>query len=163
MELIFSEELPEQMQSQEIEWEELREQMSRAATLAVAGEDLDPEPVEISVTFVTPEEIRELNGQYRGKDAVTDVLSFPQFDDWDDLPETGEIALGDVVICMERAREQAEEFGHSLRREALYLFVHSVYHLLGYDHMEEQEKQQMRQKEEAVMAQLGVVREGEKP
>ena len=97
MELIFSEELPEQMQSQEIGWEELREQMSRAATLAVAGEDLDPEPVEISVTFVTPEEIRELNGQYRGKDAVTDVLSFPQFDDWDDLPETGEIALGDVV------------------------------------------------------------------
>lgn len=163
MELIFSEELPEQMQSQEIEWEELRAQMNRAATLAVAGEDLDPEPVEISVTFVTPEEIRELNGQYRGKDAVTDVLSFPQFDDWDDLPETGEIALGDVVICMERAREQAEEFGHSLRREALYLFVHSVYHLLGYDHMEEREKQQMRQKEEAVMAQLGVVREGEKP
>lgn len=163
MELIFSEELPEQMQSQEIEWEELRAQMSRAATLAVAGEDLDPEPVEISVTFVTPEEIRELNGQYRGKDAVTDVLSFPQFDDWDDLPETGEIALGDVVICMERAREQAEEFGHSLRREVLYLFVHSVYHLLGYDHMEEREKQQMRQKEEAVMAQLGVVREGEKP
>lgn len=163
MELIFSEELPEQMQSQEIEWEELHRQMNRAATLAVAGEDLDPEPVEISVTFVTPEEIRELNGQYRGKDAVTDVLSFPQFDDWDDLPETGEIALGDVVICMERAREQAEEFGHSLRREVLYLFVHSVYHLLGYDHMEEREKQQMRQKEEAVMAQLGVVREGEKP
>ena len=115
--------------------------------------------IEVSVTFVEPEEIKELNAQYRGKDAVTDVLSFPQFDDWDDLPEEGEIALGDVVICMERAAEQAEEFGHSLEREVLYLFVHSIYHLLGYDHMEEDEKREMREKEEAVMAELGLTRE----
>jgi len=155
MELIFSEEMPDGLRLGE-----LKDRMRRAAEIAVGGEGLDPEPVEVSVTFVEPEEIRQLNHQYRNKDAVTDVLSFPQFDDWDDLPEEGEIVLGDVVICMERAKAQAEEFGHSLEREVLYLFVHSIYHLLGYDHMEDEEKREMRQKEEAVMTQLGVTREG---
>ena len=154
MELIFSEESLDQLKIDDLE-----EQMLKAATIACEGEDQDPDVIEVSVTFVEPEEIKELNAQYRGKDAVTDVLSFPQFDDWDDLPEEGEIALGDVVICMERAAEQAEEFGHSLEREVLYLFVHSIYHLLGYDHMEEDEKREMREKEEAVMAELGLTRD----
>ena len=154
MELIFSEESLDQLKIDDLE-----EQMLKAATIACEGEDLDPDVIEVSVTFVEPEEIKELNAQYRRKDAVTDVLSFPQFDDWDDLPEEGEIALGDVVICMERAAEQAEEFGHSLEREVLYLFVHSIYHLLGYDHMEEDEKREMREKEEAVMAELGLTRD----
>ena len=154
MELIFSEESLDRLNIDDLEG-----LMTRAATMAVEGEEIDPEPVVISVTFVEPEEIRELNGQYRGKDAVTDVLSFPQFDDWDDLPEEGEIVLGDVVICMDQAARQAEEFGHSLEREVLYLFVHSIYHLLGYDHMEEDEKREMRQKEEDVMARLGLTRE----
>lgn len=154
MELIFSEESLDRLNIDDLEG-----LMTRAATMAVEGEELDPEPVVVSVTFVEPEEIRELNGQYRGKDAVTDVLSFPQFDDWDDLPEEGEIVLGDVVICMDQAARQAEEFGHSLEREVLYLFVHSIYHLLGYDHMEEDEKREMRQKEEDVMARLGLTRE----
>ena len=156
MELIFSEESLDRLNIDDLEG-----LMTRAATMAVEGEEIDPEPVVVSVTFVEPEEIRELNGQYRGKDAVTDVLSFPQFDDWDDLPEEGEIVLGDVVICMDQAARQAEEFGHSLEREVLYLFVHSIYHLLGYDHMEEDEKREMRQKEEEVMARLGVTREKE--
>ena len=154
MELMFSEESLDRLNIDDLEG-----LMTRAATMAVEGEELDPEPVVVSVTFVEPEEIRELNGQYRGKDAVTDVLSFPQFDDWDDLPEEGEIVLGDVVICMDQAARQAEEFGHSLEREVLYLFVHSIYHLLGYDHMEEDEKREMRQKEEDVMARLGLTRE----
>ena len=154
MELIFSEESLDRLNIDDLEG-----LMTRAATMAVEGEELDPEPMVVSVTFVEPEEIRELNGQYRGKDAVTDVLSFPQFDDWDDLPEEGEIVLGDVVICMDQAARQAEEFGHSLEREVLYLFVHSIYHLLGYDHMEEDEKREMRQKEEDVMARLGLTRE----
>ncbi|MBO4990979.1 MAG: rRNA maturation RNase YbeY [Firmicutes bacterium] len=154
MELIFSEESLDRLNIDDLEG-----LMTRAATMAVEGEEIDPEPVVVSVTFVEPEEIRELNGQYRGKDAVTDVLSFPQFDDWDDLPEEGEIVLGDVVICMDQAARQAEEFGHSLEREVLYLFVHSIYHLLGYDHMEEDEKREMRQKEEDVMARLGLTRE----
>ena len=154
MELIFSEESLDRLNIDDLEG-----LMTRAATMAVEGEEIDPEPVVVSVTFVEPEEIRELNGQYRGKDAVTDVLSFPQFDDWDDLPEEGEIVLGDVVICMDQAARQAEEFGHSLEREVLYLFVHSIYHLLGYDHMEEDEKREMRQKEEDVMARLGLTRD----
>ena len=154
MELIFSEESLDRLNIDDLEG-----LMTRAATMAVEGEEIDPEPVVVSVTFVEPEEIRELNGQYRGKDAVTDVLSFPQFDDWDDLPEEGEIVLGDVVICMDQAARQAEEFGHSLEREVLYLFVHSIYHLLGYDHMEEHDKREMRQKEEDVMARLGLTRE----
>ncbi len=71
---------------------------------------------------------------------MTDVLSFPQFDDLNEIPEFGEICLGDVVICKDRALEQAEEFGHSFEREIIYLFTHSILHLLGYDHMEEDEK-----------------------
>ena len=111
------------------------------------------------MTFVSLEEIHELNREYRQVDSPTDVLSFPQFDDLDDLPEEGEIMLGDVVICSDRAKEQAEEFGHSFEREIIYLFVHSVLHLLGYDHMEEDEKRIMRRREEEVMERIGLKRE----
>lgn len=141
---------------------ELEETMYRAAAVCLAHEHIDGENAEISVSFVSPEQIRELNGTYRGKDSVTDVLSFPQFEDLndiDDIPEGQTIALGDVVICEERAGEQAEEFGHSLERELIYLFVHSIFHLLGYDHMEQDEKAEMRAAEEAVMQELGITRE----
>ena len=111
------------------------------------------------MTFVSLEEIHELNREYRQVDSPTDVLSFPQFDDLDDLPEEGEIMLGDVVICSDRAKEQAEEFGHSFEREIIYLFVHSVLHLLGYDHMDEDEKRIMRRREEEVMERIGLKRE----
>ena len=121
-------------------------------------EGIDEERTEISVTFVEAEEIRELNRDYRDNDKVTDVLSFPQFDDLNDIPDFGEICLGDVVICKERAQEQAEEFGHSFEREIIYLFTHSILHLLGYDHMEEEEKQEMRAREEEVMTHLGIGR-----
>ena len=86
------------------------------------------------------------------------MLSFPQFDDLDELPEVGEICLGDVVICKEQAQRQAEEFGHAFEREIIYLFTHSVLHLLGYDHMKEADKNEMREKEEQVMAYLGIGR-----
>ena len=126
----------------------------------------DPEGVEISLSFVTAEEIHELNRQYRGVDSVTDVLSFPLLEDLNELYDTEEgsseedepVALGDVVICLEQAEEQAEEFGHSREREIVYLFTHSVLHLLGYDHMEEEEKQEMRSREEEVMTELGLSR-----
>jgi probable rRNA maturation factor len=75
-----------------------------------------------------------------------------------ELPDDGEIMLGDVIICRQRAEEQAEEFGHSVEREMVYLFVHSVCHLLGYDHMEDEEKAEMRAKEESVMEQINVTR-----
>lgn len=138
--------------------DEILKTMEASAKYCLELEGIDDERTEISVTFVEAEEIRELNRDYRDNDKVTDVLSFPQFDDLNDIPDFGEICLGDVVICKERAEEQAEEFGHSFEREIIYLFTHSILHLLGYDHMEEDEKQEMRAREEEVMAHLGIGR-----
>ena len=138
--------------------EEILNIMTAAAKYCLELEGIDEERTEISVSFVEAEEIRELNRDYRDNDKVTDVLSFPQFDDLNDIPDFGEICLGDVVICKERAEEQAEEFGHSFQREIIYLFTHSILHLLGYDHMEEEEKKEMRAREEEVMSHLGIER-----
>ena len=138
--------------------QEILDTMMKAAEICIDAENIDVERSEISVTFVDMEEIHQLNLDYRGVDSPTDVLSFPQFDDLNDLPEDGEIALGDVVICKQKAEEQAEEFGHSFEREIMYLFVHSVLHLLGYDHMDEDEKKIMRRREEEVMTELGITR-----
>lgn len=127
-------------------------------------------PHEVSVTFVCNAQIRRINRQFRQVDSATDVLSFPvlEYDeayrplygqgdvDWN---EDGAVMLGDIVISVERCRQQAEEFGHSLRREIAYLTVHSMYHLLGYDHMKEDEKRLMRQKEEHVLSLMGITRE----
>ncbi len=137
---------------------ELLEKMESGAVICAEQEGIDAERVEISLTLVDAEEIQELNRDYRNVDKVTDVLSFPQYDDLNELPEEGEIMLGDVIICRQRAEEQAEEFGHSVEREMVYLFVHSVCHLLGYDHMEDDEKAEMRAKEESVMEQINVKR-----
>lgn len=143
----------------EFELEEaLLTKMEEGARLCIEEEGIDPEYVEISLTLVDGEEIQELNRTYRNVDKVTDVLSFPQFDDLNELPEEEEILLGDVVICRQRAEEQAEEFGHSVEREMVYLFVHSICHLLGYDHMEPEEKAEMRAKEESVMERIQVTR-----
>lgn len=143
--------------------EELLQKMTEAAEYAVESENmhnLDKKRCEISVTFVGLDEIHELNKQYRGVDKPTDVLSFPQFDDLEEeIPEVCEICLGDVVICEQKAREQAEEFGHSFERELVYLFTHSVLHLLGYDHMEDDEKKAMREREEEIMKQIGLMRQ----
>ena len=116
------------------------------------------EPAEISVTFTDNEGIRELNKQYRNIDAPTDVLSFPMGEngEYDTNLETGAKILGDVVISVEKAVEQADAFGHSLQREIGYLTAHSVLHLLGYDHVENMEKVRMREKEEYVMEALGL-------
>ena len=140
--------------------EEILKKMEDAAVYAAELEDLDEERCEISVTFVDMDEIHELNKMHRGVDRPTDVLSFPQFEDvCEEAPEEGEICLGDVVICRDKAAEQAEEFGHSFEREILYLFVHSVLHLLGYDHMEDDEKAVMRVREEKIMEHIDVLRE----
>ena len=133
-------------------------QMYAAAALCAKEEDLDDNRLSLSVSFVDAEEIQRLNREYRGKDAVTDVLSFPQFDPYEYMQDWDEVSLGDVVICEERARQQAEEFGHSYERELIYLFVHSCFHLLGYDHETEEEKKVMREKEEKVMTELDLRR-----
>jgi probable rRNA maturation factor len=124
-------------------------------------EDLD---AEIGVTVVDAEEIRELNRDYRGNDSVTDVLSFPQYDDMEELAydladEAVTALIGDVVICYDRVLSQAEEFGTGVTREFVYLFTHSILHLMGYDHMEEDEKREMRSREEEILGSIGVNRQ----
>ena len=118
-----------------------------------------PYPAEISVTFVNNEQIRELNHQYREKDVPTDVLSFPMGENgqYDENHDTGAKILGDIVLSMEKAVEQAERYGHSLEREVGYLCAHSMLHLLGYDHEQGgMDRVRMREKEEQVMTQLGL-------
>lgn len=112
--------------------------------------------VEISVSFVNDEEIKQLNRDYRDKDNVTDVLSFPTEMNYhiEGIP----VILGDVVICSKRAKEQSEEFGHSFERELVYLFVHSMFHLLGYDHIDEDDKVLMRKKEKEALKRIGIFR-----
>ena len=134
------------------------------AALDAQGVDV---PCEVDVLFTGDEGIHQINLEQRGVDAPTDVLSFPMFDlepgeipsveDAD--PGTGLVPLGDMVISLERARAQGEQFGHGTRREVAYLAVHSVLHLLGYDHMDEGPmKAQMREREEAILEALGIVR-----
>ena len=127
------------------------EKMQEAGDFLMGEEGIDTDRAEISLTLVEPEEIKSLNAEYRNVDCVTDVLSFPQFEDKEQMPSEGELCLGDVVICVERAQQQAEEYGHSFEREMVYLLVHSLLHLLGYDHMDDDEKAIMREKEEHVM------------
>lgn len=119
------------------------------ASLLVEGRSLD---YEVSVSLVDNIEIRELNRDYRGVDRETDVLSFPMEDDFRlDLP-----LLGDIIISVEKALEQSQDYGHSLERELAYLTAHSMFHLMGYDHMNDEEKLVMREKEKLVMKNLGL-------
>ena len=113
--------------------------------------------VEASVTFTNNEGIRELNREYRNIDRATDVLSFPQinYDDGEDISD-GEM-LGDIVISLERAREQAEEFGHSFERECAFLCAHSTLHLLGYDHeLSDEDDADMRRRQREIMEKMGL-------
>lgn len=127
-------------------------------------------PLSIEVIISDKEEIKRLNAEFRKIDRVTDVLSFPTLDgirgkslqkaDYPyDCDEEGNLFLGSIVICKEVAAEQAEEFGHSFERELFYLTTHGVCHLLGYDHMTEEDKAQMREKEERVLQKLGLKRD----
>lgn len=109
---------------------------------------------EVSITFVDKDEIHKLNREYRKVDRPTDVLSFPMNEEF--LIEGVDSMLGDIVICMDIAKYQAKEYGHSLDREIMYLTCHSMLHLLGYDHIEEDDKKIMRGKEKEVMKKLGV-------
>ncbi|MBC2579242.1 rRNA maturation RNase YbeY [Clostridium sp. DJ247] len=130
-------------------------------------------PCEVSIIFVDNQEIKEINKENRNIDKVTDVLSFPMLEfptgkvfkeayeghefaesDFDD----GSLVLGDIALSLEKAKEQSIEFGHSFLREASYLIVHSILHLLGYDHMEEEEKSVMRRREEEILEKFQLVR-----
>lgn len=115
---------------------------------------------EVSLVLADDEYIRVLNRQYRDKDCSTDVLSFALNEGEEPLMVDGpeEVLLGDIIISLETATRQAEEYGHSLERELAYLTVHGILHLLGYDHMTEDDKKEMRQEEEYVLSFLGITR-----
>lgn len=138
--------------------------------LQEAGKAEGIEDGEVALTFVTDEAIHELNREYRGIDRPTDVLSFAmnesldeemdivfELEEGEELEDLGD-ELGDIIISVERARSQSEEYGHSLEREIGFLFVHGFLHLLGYDHQDTASEKVMMDKQEAVLAQVGLVR-----
>ncbi|MBQ7292864.1 MAG: rRNA maturation RNase YbeY [Clostridia bacterium] len=131
----------------------------RKAILATLEYENAEEDCEVSITFCDDEKIHELNKKFRGVDRATDVLSFPLFDDESaeyTVPEI-DCMLGDIVLSLERARAQAEEFGHSYEREAAFLSVHSVLHLLGYDHeTSEEDELDMRKRQSDIMEKIGL-------
>ncbi|MGG7160733.1 rRNA maturation RNase YbeY [Clostridium baratii] len=152
--------------------EEFQNKLEEVINFALKEEEVTVK-AEISMLFVDNEEIREINNDTRGIDRATDVLSFPMLDYEDkkvfkemykdkEFNETfmdgEELVLGDIVLSLERALEQSEEYNHSFTREACYLVVHSVLHLLGYDHMEDEDKNVMRKREEEILGKLDITR-----
>ncbi|MBE6051637.1 MAG: rRNA maturation RNase YbeY [Clostridium sp.] len=148
-------------------------QLENTILFALKEEEVNV-PCEVSLLFVDNEEIREINNETRGIDRATDVLSFPMLDypkdkvfkdvykekEFDETFLDGEdLVIGDIVLSLEKALEQSKEFNHSFEREACYLVVHSVLHLLGYDHMEEEEKRIMRNREEEILNKLNITRD----
>lgn len=123
-------------------------------------EKLENKNLYVNVVLTNAKNIKSINKEHRGIDKETDVLSFPMFekDEIANLDNTNEDILGDMVISIERVEEQAKEYGHSFERELSYMVVHSFYHLLGYDHMTEEDKKEMREKEENVLGILGIRR-----
>ena len=127
-------------------------------------EKLENSKLCVTVTLTTPKNIQEINKQYRNIDRATDVLSFPMFEK-DELDEKiqekdfeNEDILGDIIVSVEKVQEQAVEYGHSFERELSYMIVHGFYHLMGYDHIEEEDKKVMRKKEENILEKLSITR-----
>lgn len=127
-------------------------------------EKLEQSKLYVSITLTTPDNIHKINKQYRDVDRETDVLSFPMFEKYeiDEMIEKQNNVvhdvLGDMIISIDRVKEQAIEYGHSFERELAYMVVHSFYHLMGYDHMNDEEKSVMRAKEENILGKLNITR-----
>ncbi len=151
------------------------EQVLKEVIAQAAEQEECPYEFEVNLTLTDNEGIRELNREFRELDVPTDVLSFPMIEyevpgDFSHLedelyqltcfhPETGELLIGDIVVSVERAKEQAKEYGHSLKREMSFLVAHSMLHLFGFDHMEEEERMIMEKKQEKILQSLGIVRD----
>lgn len=153
MELIFDNE-----QSLFTELEPIEALIEAAIAKSLALEAVESE-LEISILLVDNEGIREINREHRGLDKPTDVLSFPQFNSKEELSGVPFAALGDIVISLERASEQAEAYGHSLEREVGFLTVHSMLHLLGYDHDTEERTAEMQGREKAILNAMNLTRD----
>lgn len=138
------------------------EHLIEICTAAALEEEGIDDTAEVSVTLVDNEGIRELNKEHRDIDRETDVLSFPLGDDdgYEVDPDNDAIMLGDIVISLEKAAQQAQEYGHSYKREVAFLITHSLFHLLGYDHVNsEEEEKEMFGKQEKVLDKLGITRD----
>ena len=134
---------------------EAQTELLNRVVLAVVESMLDINATEVSVSFLGIDEIRALNRDYRGKDTATDVLSFPVSDEFfmgQDKP------LGDIVICMDIARQQAEEYGHSIERELAFLVAHGMLHLFGFDHDTPEDEAKMIKAQDEILGQLGISR-----
>lgn len=146
------------------EKKEYEEVIKKVLARCFQEENIENSKLCITITLTTPEHIRMINQEYRNIDKATDVLSFPMFEK-DELEEKiakqdfmHEDMLGDVVISIEKVEEQAKEYGHSFEREFSYMVVHGFYHLMGYDHIKEEDKKEMRHKEEKILNELKIVR-----
>lgn len=152
-------------ETQEIVSDSTIDELNELCSVIMRNEDCNFD-AQISLTFTDNEGIRCINRDYRGIDKATDVLSFPmlEFDD-DEVDaefemENGLVLLGDIVISIERAKEQAQEFGHSIRREIAFLTAHSMLHLLGYDHVDDKEGERMMiEKQNEALNALGIIRD----
>lgn len=167
MTILFDKEAADEL---EFDWEEL---LTKVVETALELEEC-PWECEVNITLTDNEGIRAMNQEFRELDVPTDVLSFPMVSyqepgDFEFLNDesieteyfnldSGELLLGDIVISLERAKEQAEEYGHSLERELAFLTAHSMYHLMGYDHIEDEERMVMEEKQERVLFSLGITR-----
>ncbi|WP_370589220.1 rRNA maturation RNase YbeY [Thermoactinomyces sp. CICC 10521] len=142
--------------------EEEREAISSLEKALQAAADFEElPPVEVAVTIVDNEKIHQLNREYRGIDRPTDVLSFPLWEpdeEWVIDEEEEGVMLGDIVISLPKAKEQAAEYGHTLARELGFLAVHGFLHLLGYDHETEQEEKEMFSRQEEILSRIGLQR-----
>ena len=152
------------------EYEEISQSALTALEGAMEGFVSSDIGLAIELLFASGEEIKRLNAETRSVDKVTDVLSYPTLDGIKgkallgaehpyEIDEEGNLLLGSIVVCCQRAKEQAEEYGHSYERELHYLIVHGIMHCLGYDHMTEEEKAEMREKEEYILQKLGITRD----
>ncbi len=152
------------------EGEEFSKERVQALEEALKGFVQTDVTLAVEIVFVDGEEIRRLNRELRNTDKVTDVLSFPALEEikgqalcGEDYPyeidEEGQLLLGSIAICCDRAKEQAEEYGHSYERELHYLLVHGIMHCLGYDHVTDEGQAEMREKEEYILGKLGITRE----
>ena len=122
-------------------------------------ENLEDTKLYINIILTIPSVIKQINQKYRNIDKETDVLSFPMFEKDEIRNVKEEEVLGDIIISVERVKQQAEEYGHSFERELSYMLVHGFYHLMGEDHIKEEDKIVMREKEENVLSKLGITRE----
>lgn len=156
MEIIFSN-LPENLKVEESLTNTVKD------AVLMVGQLYALDNAEVSITFTDNEHIHEINREYRNVDRPTDVISFALNENAEEEPSIeGEIPvnmLGDIIISVERAKEQASEYGHSVRREIAFLTVHGMLHLLGYDHIEEEDRIEMRKEEDFVMEKLGISRD----